>query len=77
MNLGPDVRGLVVGEVRPDSRAASAGIRTGDVIEEVNRQPVTSVDELRDAIRNAPDRPMLVLVHRGGTDLFLTVDAAS
>jgi hypothetical protein len=38
---------------------------------------VTSVDELRDAIRNAPDRPMLVLVHRGGTDLFLTVDAAS
>jgi serine protease Do len=66
-------RGLVVEEVSPDGRAAKAGIEQGDIIQEVNRQPVQSVDELRAAIRRTPDRPALLLVHRGEQDLFVTV----
>ena len=42
-----DLQGLVVQDVDPDGRAADAGIQAGDVINEVNRQPVTNVDELR------------------------------
>ena len=60
-------------DVEPDGRAADAGIQPGDVIVEVNRQPVASVDELRAAVRSAPDRPLLLLVHRQGRDLFVTV----
>jgi len=71
--LQKDARGLVVQEVSPDGRAAKAGIEQGDIIQEVNRQPVQSVDELRAAIRRTPDRPALLLVHRGEQDLFVTV----
>ena len=66
-------RGLVVENVDPDGRAASAGIQAGDVIEEVNRQPVESVDDLRAAMRRTTDRPALLLVNREGNQLFMTV----
>jgi serine protease Do len=63
----------VVESVDPDGRAASAGIQTGDVIEEVNRESVDSVDDLRAAIRKSTDRPALLLVNRQGNQLFMTV----
>ena len=66
-------RGLVVEDVDPDGRAARAGIQQGDVIEEVNRQPVSSVDDLRAAMRKSADRPALLLVNRQGSQLFMTV----
>jgi len=56
-----------------NGRAAEAGVQAGDVIQEVNRQPVQSVDELRAAVRRTSDRPVLLLVNREGRDLFLTV----
>jgi Do/DeqQ family serine protease len=68
-----DLQGLLVQNVSPDGRAADAGIRAGDVIVEANRQPVTTVDQLRAAARSATDRPLLLLVHREGRDLFVTV----
>ena len=71
--LPRDARGLVVQEVMPDGRAAEAGVQAGDVIQEVNRQPVQSVDELRAAVRRTTDRPVLLLVNRDGRDLFVTV----
>jgi len=71
--LPRDAHGLVVQEVNPDGRAAGAGVQAGDVIQEVNRQPVKSVDELRAAVRRTSDRPVLLLVNREGRDLFLTV----
>ena len=55
------------------SRAANAGLREGDVIEEVDRKAVKSVDELRSAL-DAGDGPALLLVHRGGTTVFVTLD---
>jgi Do/DeqQ family serine protease len=71
-----DVRGLLVQEVNPDGRAAEAGIRSGDVIQEVNRKPVETVEELRAAVKVTTDRPTLVLVNREGRDLFVTVRAS-
>jgi Do/DeqQ family serine protease len=71
--LQKDARGLVVEDVSPDGRAAKAGIERGDIIQEVNRQPVQTVEELRAAIRRTSDRPALLLVHRGERDLFVTV----
>ena len=70
-------KGLVITEVNPDSRAADAGLQEGDVILEVNRQAVQSVDELRSAVRKTTDRPVLLLVEREGRSLFVTVRANS
>ena len=71
--LSKDAKGVVVQSVNPDGRAADAGIQAGDVIEEVNRQPVQSVEDLRAAVRKATERPMLLLVNRQGDDVFVTV----
>ena len=68
-----DAKGLLVEDVNPDGRAAAAGIQAGDVIQEVNRQPVKSVDELKAALRKTSDKPTLVLISRQGNNLFLTV----
>ena len=73
MRLPKDARGIIVEQVNPDGRAAEAGIQSGDLIEEVNRQPVSSVDQLRAAIKKSTDRPLLLLVNRQGTEIFVTV----
>jgi S1-C subfamily serine protease len=68
-------KGLVVASVEPGSRAANAGLRAGDVIEQVDRKPVTTGEELRSALTSG-DRPAVLLVHRGQTTVFVTVDRA-
>ena len=72
-----DAEGLLVEDVNPDGRAAVAGIQPGDVIQEVNRQPVKSIDDLRAALKKAADRPTLLLINRQGSDLFVTVRPAN
>ena len=68
-----DAHGLIVDQVNPNGRAADAGIQAGDIIEEVNRQPVKSVDDLRAALKKASDKPTLLLIQRQGSDIFVTV----
>jgi serine protease Do len=66
-------QGVVVRQVRPGSPAADAGIRQGDVITEINRQPVRTVDDLRQALeKQQPGTSALILVHREGASLYLT-----
>jgi len=77
LGASKDAHGLVVEDVNPDGRAADAGIRTGDVIKQVNRRPVQTVDDLRAAIKNNSDRPVLLLINREGTDVFVTVRPAN
>ncbi len=45
-------RGIMVGKVEPDSRAARIGLRDDDVIFEVNRQRVRSLEELKRFVRS-------------------------
>jgi Do/DeqQ family serine protease len=65
--------GVVVVDVQSGGRAADAGIRPGDVIVEVDRNPVNSPEGLRSALKNG-SRPALLLVHRGDATFFATID---
>ena len=76
LGLPRTARGLVVEDVQPDSRAASAGIQEGDVIQEINQQPVQTVEALRSAVKQGGNRPLLLLVNREGRDLFLTASVS-
>jgi Do/DeqQ family serine protease len=71
-----DTRGVVVDEVNPDGRAADAGLQAGDVIESVNRKPVTGVNELRQAVQANSGTPLLLLINRRGNEAFVTIPAA-
>lgn len=63
MNLPANIRGVVVRKVGEDSNAAGQ-LREGDVIEEVNQQPVTTAAEFRQAA---------AMAERGGGDVMLQV----
>jgi len=63
----------VVTQVRPGA-AADAGLRQGDVIQEVNRKPVTSVADFEQAIRQAGNQTVVLLVNRGGSTLYLALE---
>lgn len=73
LGLPNTVKGLVIREVDPLGVAAEAGLNSGDVIEQVNRQAVSSPAELQAALDRAGDRPALLLVNRRGNRLFLTL----
>lgn len=75
LGLPRDAQGLAVSAVDPAGAAADAGLRPGDVIEQVNRQPVRTVDELKSALDKTGDRPALLLVNRRGNRVFLTLRA--
>jgi len=73
LRLAPGTPGLVVMAIDPSGPAADAGIQPGDVIEEVNQQPVRTVEELRDAVQRSGSTPVLLLVNRRGTTIFVTM----
>jgi serine protease Do len=66
--------GLVVSSVKPGSPAEEAGLRSGDVITEVNRRPVKNLAEYNQEIaRSEKGKPVLFLVRRGQSSLFLAL----
>jgi serine protease Do len=68
-----DGRGLRVTGVAPDSPAAGL-VRPGDVILEVNRKSVTTTDDVRSALREAPsDKPVLLQVQREDTTRYVAI----
>jgi serine protease Do len=62
--LPEDVNGLLVVAVEPGSNAAGEGLAEGDVIQEVNRAKVGSLDEFREALGRSPDRPVFMRVYK-------------
>jgi serine protease Do len=69
--------GLLVTRIDPSGSAAEAGIRQGDLIQEVNRQPVKTVAEFSAAMQRSGAKPALVLVKRRGGVVYLTLKANS
>jgi len=70
LGIPATTKGVVVTNIDPASQAADSGLQKGDVIQEVNHQPVNNVSEFESAVRKAGDNPLL-LVNRGGRTLFL------
>jgi len=69
-----DETGVVVSRVEPGSPAENAGLQRGDVIREVNRKPVKDTQGFLRKIEEAKDGgSILLLVHRGESNLFVAV----
>jgi serine protease Do len=68
------VEGIVVTAVRSDSPAAAAGLESGMVITQVNRQPVRSVDDLRTAVKADDGKDLLLLVKSAQGSRFVVIN---
>ena len=64
--------GLFVDSVVPGGVADKAGVMPGDVIQEINGEPVKDVAALKEAVEKAPPgQALLIVVRRGDTSRFL------
>ena len=70
LNLPPNTKGVVVTDINPSSPLADSGLQQGDVIQEVNHQPITNVKDFDRAVQRAGKNPLL-LVNRQGHTLFV------
>ena len=75
-HLDKDVHGVVVTDVDPDSAASAKNFRPGDVIVEVQNQPVHTPEDVMkhvDADEKAGKKVELMLVNRAGNLTFVAV----
>ena len=74
LKIPASAKGVVVDNVDQASAAAEAGLKEGDVIQQVNHHAVTNVSEFTQAVKSATkDNPILLLVNRQGNTMFLAV----
>lgn len=67
-------KGVVVAGIEPDSVAEQAGLQEGDVILEINREPVRTTKDYRRIVTGIKkDEALLLLIRREGSTFFLTM----
>ncbi|MBW4649449.1 MAG: trypsin-like peptidase domain-containing protein [Kastovskya adunca ATA6-11-RM4] len=70
----PEVNGVLVAQVVPDSPAASAGVRRGDVIIQINGTDVTAPEQLQRIVENSGVGEVLQMkIRRGNQTTSLSV----
>ncbi|NES96871.1 MAG: PDZ domain-containing protein [Desertifilum sp. SIO1I2] len=73
----PEVTGVLVVRVMPNTPAAEAGLRRGDVITQINGTTVTTADQLQRIIdRSGVGKSLPLTVRRGSQTLQLSVRTA-
>ena len=66
--------GVVIVRVEEGSPADDAGLDPGDIIVEIDQKPVKNIEELNNLLAGVKERqPLLFLIDRGGTTIFVTL----
>jgi serine protease Do len=73
-DLPATAKGVVITEVDPNSAAAEAGLKAGDVIQEINRKPVRTAEEAVRLTEKTANKTTLLRVWRNGGSHYVVVD---
>src|SRR6185437_5317032 len=73
-NIPNNVKGAVVTQVDPGSASAEAGLKPGDVIQEIDRKPVKDADDAVKLTENSDTKRTLVRVWDNGGSHYVVVD---
>ena len=74
MKLEKGAGGMVITEVEPGSPAEAAQLSDGDVILEVNRQPVRNAADLEKALERNKEQALLLVQRGEGASLWVTLE---
>ncbi len=75
LNISPKTTGVAIQQVEAGSPAEAAGLQRGDVIQEINREVVKSLDDYKKAAAKVKKEEMVVLLlSRQGNNLFVAVN---
>nr|WP_300462664.1 PDZ domain-containing protein [Desulfobacula sp.] len=66
-------QGVIITSVKDGSPSQMANLRPGDIILEINRMEVNSVDDFRDAYKKSSNGDTLLLVYRNGRAYYLVL----
>ncbi|MDP3071729.1 MAG: Do family serine endopeptidase [Opitutaceae bacterium] len=74
LGLPARMGGVVVTAIDPDTPAAKQGLREGDVILEIDRKPLTDVDQAVKLSEEIKGPKFLLRIWRNGSPTFLAID---
>ena len=75
LNLPENTKGVVITQIDPDSPSAIAGLQKGDVVLEINRQPVANAKQAVDMSEKVKkEKSVLLRVQSKGATRFVTVE---
>lgn len=73
LGLGQEARGMVIARIEPGSPAEKAGLRRGDVIEEIEQKPVKSLQDFKLIISRIKTPDILLFINRGGKKFYVVL----
>jgi len=75
LNLPKEIQGAIIADIDADSPAGKAGLREGDVIQDVNKQPVKSAKDLLAISKKLkPNEKILIRVYSQGRSGYVALD---
>lgn len=76
--LEPDAKGVIVALIRPQSAAQTGGLQNNDLITELNRQPVTGLEQFKKAYqefrKENPREAVVMVVQRAGNTKVIRIE---
>jgi len=71
--LSSDEKGILVSDVKQGSPSDEAGIRRGDIIKEVDRDEITSLDVMKKKVKRLGKKNILLLIKRESHSFYTTI----
>jgi serine protease Do len=73
-NIPDSVKGVIITDVEPDCAAAEAGLKPGDVIQEIDKQPVKTAEEAVRLTEHPKDKVTMLRIWSKGGSRYVVVD---
>ncbi len=73
LNIGKDIKGVVVIEVINNSAAARTGLRAGDVIVSLNNVPIASLQDFKTMLGSIKGNKISISIYRQGMVMTMTI----
>jgi len=75
LGLDKEEKGVVILKIEPGASADDAGLRKGDILQEIDRQRVTNLNDFNRTISKlTADEPVLIFVNRNGRKFYVTLE---